>query len=134
MATEILINDGGAPARILPYTVKSTDTITAGAACSIAADGTVQLANSADTGGQGFAYAGIALTNAAAGEICSLITGVGVILNINVADLVAGQALMMGTLVPGQLIAATNATTVPKAQAVCLEDTTLAGLHKCQTL
>ena len=123
MATEILINDGGAPARILPYTVKSTDTITAGAACSIAADGTVQLANSADTGGQGFAYAGIALTNAAAGEICSLITGVGVILNINVAD-----------LVPGQLIAATNATTVPKAQAVCLEDTTLAGLHKCQTL
>ena len=133
MATEILVNDGGAPARILPYI--AAEAISAGEACSIDANGKVQLADSGDSGGQAFAYAGIALTDAASGAVCSLITGVGVILNIQTADVVAGTALMMGTT-PGQLLAATNATTKPKAQAVCLAAATAsgAGLHKCQTL
>ena len=134
MATEILVNDGGAPARILPYV--ASEAISAGEACTIDANGEVQLADSGDTGGQQFAYAGIALTDAASGSVCSLVTGVGVVLHIQTDDVVAGTALMMGTAAPGQLVAATNATTEPKAQAVCLEAAAAAGagLHKCQTL
>lgn len=133
MATEILINDGGAPARILPYT--AAEALVAGDACTIDANGELQKADSANGSGQGFAYAGIALTNAADGDIASLITGVGVVLHINCADLAAGVALMMGTTA-GQLLAATNAAGVPKCQAVVLEAaaTAGAGLHKCQTL
>jgi len=37
MATEILINDGGAPARILPY--EASEAISAGEACTIDANG-----------------------------------------------------------------------------------------------
>ena len=132
MATEILINDGGAPARILPYVAK--EAITAGMAVSIDGTGKVQLADTADAGGECFAYAGIALVDADAGAVCSVVTGVGVILNINCAALGTGIALMMGTAVPGQLVAATNATTKPKAQAVTLETNGGAGLTKCQTL
>ena len=39
MATEILVNDGGAPARILPYIAGST--VAAGNAVTIASDGQV---------------------------------------------------------------------------------------------
>jgi hypothetical protein len=131
MATEILINDGGAPARILPYT--AAEAISAGEACTIDANGDVQLADSGDSSGQQFAYAGIALTDAASGSVCSLVTGVGVVLNIQCSDVNAGVALMMGATA-GQLDAATNATTDPKAQAVTLENNSAAGLTKCQTL
>ena len=44
MATEILINDGGAPARILPY--EAAEAITAGSACTVDANGKLQLAAS----------------------------------------------------------------------------------------
>ena len=46
MATEILINDGGAPARILPYT--AAEAIVAGDACTINADGKLQKADTGD--------------------------------------------------------------------------------------
>jgi hypothetical protein len=131
MATEILINDGGAPARILPYT--AAEAITAGNACTIDVNGEVQNANTGDAAGYDFAYAGVALTTVADGEICSLITGVGVVLNINCADLAAGIALMMGTT-DGRLLAADNAAGSPKCQAVTLENNAAAGLTKCQTL
>tara|TARA_R100000458_G_scaffold50149_1_gene50170 strand:+ start:1231 stop:1623 length:393 start_codon:yes stop_codon:yes gene_type:complete len=130
MATEILINDGGAPARILPYT--AAEAITAGDACTIDTNGEVQKANTGDANYK-FAYAGIALTTVAAGEICSLITGVGVVLNINCADVGAGIAMMMGTT-DGRLLTATNAAAAAKAQAVTLENNAAAGLTKCQTL
>ena len=132
MATEILINDGGAPARILPY--EAAEAITAGMAVSIDANGKVALADTAHGNGQEFAYAGIALVDADSGAICSVVTGVGVILNINCANVNAGVAMMMGSATPGQLIAATNATTKPKAQCVTLENNSGAGLTKCQTL
>jgi hypothetical protein len=62
-----------------------------------------------------------------------LITGVGVVLNINCANVNAGVAMMMGTTA-GQLLTATQATTDPKTQAVTLENNSGAGLTKCQTL
>ena len=92
----------------------------------------MQKANTGDANYK-FAYAGIALTTVAAGEICSLITGVGVVLNINCADVGAGIAMMMGTT-DGRLLTATNAAAAAKAQAVTLENNAAAGLTKCQTL
>ncbi len=130
MATEILINDGGAPARILPY--EAAEAITAGSACTVDVNGKLQLADTGDAVAK-FAYAGIALVDAAAGDLVSLITGVGVVLNINCANVNAGIIMMMGAATPGQLITATNAAAAPKAQAVTLENTA-AGLTKCQTL
>ena len=130
MATEILINDGGAPARILPYT--TAEAITAGDACTIDTNGTLQKADSDDSGFD-FAYVGVALTDAAASAVCSVITGQGVILNINCDDLRSGVALMMGST-EGRLTTATNAAGAPKCQAVTLENNSAAGLTKCQTL
>ena len=132
MATEILINDGGAPARILPYV--ACEDITAGMAVSIDNAGKVCKADTGHGNGQQFAYAGIALVDADSGAICSVVTGVGVILNINCANVNAGVAMMMGAATPGQLVAATNAATAPKAQAVTVEANSGAGLTKCQTL
>ena len=130
MATEILINDGGAPARILPYT--TVEAVSAGDACSLNTNGLLQKANSGDTGFD-FAYVGIALTDAAADAVCSVVTGVGVILNINCDDLGAGVALMMGST-EGRLTTATNGAGAPKTQAITLENNSAAGLTKCQTL
>ena len=130
MATEILINDGGAPARILPYT--TAEAITAGDACSLNTNGLLQQADSDDTGFD-FAYVGVALTDAASGAVCSVVTGVGVILNINCDDVGAGVAMMMGGTA-GRLTTATNAAGAPKTQAITLENNSAAGLTKCQTL
>tara|TARA_R110000824_G_scaffold43293_5_gene126869 strand:- start:846 stop:1241 length:396 start_codon:yes stop_codon:yes gene_type:complete len=131
MATEILLNDGGAPARILPYV--AAEAITAGSACTIDANGKLQLADTGDAAAK-FAYAGIAFTDMASGDVGSLITGVGVVLNIECADVAAGIIMMMGAATPGELVTATNAATAPKAQAVTLENNSAAGLTKCQTL
>ncbi len=132
MATEILINDGGAPARILPYT--TVEAITAGDAWSLDTNGLLQKANSGDTGFD-FAYVGVALTDAASGAVCSVVTGVGVVLHINTDDLGAGVALMMGAT-DGRLTTADNAAGSPKCQAITLAANAAAGagLHKCQTL
>ena len=131
MATEILINDGGAPARILPY--EAAEAITAGSACTVDVNGKLQLADTGDAAAK-FAYVGIALVDAAAGDLVSLITGVGVVLNINCANVNAGIIMMMGAATPGQLITATNGAAAPKAQCVTLENNGGAGLTKCQTL
>ena len=127
MATEILVNDGGAPARILPYI--AAEAISAGEA--LTADGTataqVQLADSGDSAGQQFVILGWSLTDAASGSICNVVTGRGVVLNVQTdASMVAGTALMMGSTA-GQMTTATNATTKPNSQAVSLSDTNVAG-------
>ncbi len=130
MATEILINDGGAPARILPYT--AAEAITAGDACTIDTNGKLQKADGGAPGPVS-AKVGVPRPDAAADAGASVVTGQGVILNINCADLGAGVALMMGAT-EGRLIAATNAAAAPKCQAVTLENNSAAGLTKCQTL
>jgi len=136
MATEILINDGGAPARILPYTAGVA--LSAGDAVCLDAAGKLQLA---DTGValRKFAYLGICLVDVtAAGDIASVITGVGVVLNINtdpVATVLRGSALMMGATTAGYLALATNAAGAAKAQAYALEAApAAAGLTLCQTI
>ena len=137
MATEILVNDGGAPARILPYV--ADEAISAGELLSIDADGEAQLADSDHTGGQNFSGIGWALTDAAIGNIVNVITGCGVVLNVQTdGSLTAGNALMMSDTA-GSMKLGTNATTDPSTQAVLLESTavgggTAAGLWRVQTV
>ena len=130
MTTEILINDGGAPARILPLV--AAEDITAGNALTVDTSGEIQNANAGDSGGQQFAVVGYALTTITSGNVVSVISGHGIILNVNCADLNAGVGLMMGTT-DGRLLAATNATTKPSCQATTLENNSAAGLTKVIT-
>ena len=86
MATEILVNDGGAPARILPYTAGST--ISAGYPVTVATDGEVdQMATS------GSLVLGFSLTAATTGNICNVISGHGVLLNVAAS----GAGIVIGT-------------------------------------
>ena len=76
MATEILLNDGGAPARILPFVAQAA--ITGGTVVEVTTTSGEVLqaqANSVIT-------CGVALTDAAADGPANIITGHGVILNI----------------------------------------------------
>ena len=75
MATEILVNDGGAPARILPFTAGSA--ITGGRFVSMGTDGEVDHA-----GADAHNTLGVALVDAAAGDVVSVVTGRGVICNV----------------------------------------------------
>lgn len=130
MATEILVNDGGAPARILPYT--AAEAISAGDAVTMTTTaGSIQQADSDDVG-QKIQVLGFALTDIAADALGSIITGKGVILMVNCDDLDCGVALMMGSTA-GRLTTATNATTVPTCVGVTLENNSAAGLTRVQT-
>jgi hypothetical protein len=66
MATEILVNDGGAPARILPFTAGST--VTAGYPVQMGADGEVDKFAAANSKPLGFA-----LTTVTSGNTASII-------------------------------------------------------------
>ena len=126
MATEILINDGGAPARILPFV--AAEDITAGYALAVNSDGNVKLASSSDSE---LAAIGYGLTTITSGNIVSVISGHGVILNVYCAAITAGKGLMLGTT-DGQMVEASNATLLPNCQATALETGT-GGLTKVIT-
>ncbi len=104
MATEILVNDGGAPARILPYTAGVALNAGQAVMASTTVEYEVVLADSA----VGKSVLGFALTNTAAGDIASIITGKGVILNVQAIPGAKGAALSIATAAAGQLGAAAN--------------------------
>jgi len=115
MATEILVNDGGAPARILPF--KAGEAIVAGEPVQVHTDGTV-----IDTTAN-FMMTGIALTAAASGAMCNVITGSGVIVRaLCDQDASPGDYLNVAA---GSLLGTANANTHDDAGshpvAVCLE-------------
>jgi len=87
MATEILVNDGGAPARILPFIAGAA--LSGGEAVIMSADGEVDPAGAAATNVIGFMF-----TDAASGANCSVITGKGVVLNALVSGVAASGALL----------------------------------------
>ena len=135
MATEVLINDGGAPARIIPYTAGST--ISAGDPLQIGTDGEVDATFT--TSGS---LLGVALTAATSGSIANVITGRGVVLNVltsgGAAD-AAGEVIPIGaTLVPdarGFLVSGTAHTAYPAwgvAIALAAGNDGTAGLLKVQ--
>ena len=74
MADEILINDGGAPARILPFV--AGEAITAGWPVLVHTDGKIRGTEAS------FALTGFALNDAAAdGDRVNVITGSGIMVN-----------------------------------------------------
>ena len=132
MATEILVNDGGAPARILPYTAGST--ISAGYPVTIATDGEVdQLATS------GSLILGFSLTAATSGNICNVISGHGVLLNVaassSASNIVIGTNL--GTSTQDGALCAMPATADGNANTVAIAlatGTASVGLLKVQVV
>jgi len=124
MATEILINDGGAPSRILPF-VANAD-ISAGEVVKASSTaGRVDLATVATA-----PVLGVSLTDAASGSMCNVISGRGIIVNIYVTDEAAGVNLMVdGTA--GQLDEWSASPLSNQVVACTLEDNDGAGLTKC---
>ena len=124
MATEILINDGGAPSRILPF-VANAD-ISAGEVVKASSTaGRVDLATVATA-----PVLGVSLTDAASGSTCNVISGRGIIVNIYVTDEAAGVNLMVdGTA--GQLDEWSASPLSNQVVACTLEDNDGAGLTKC---
>ena len=124
MATEILINDGGAPSRILPF-VANAD-ISAGEVVKASSTaGRFDLATVATA-----PVLGVSLTDAASGSMCNVISGRGIIVNIYVTDEAAGVNLMVdGTA--GQLDEWSASPLSNQVVACTLENNDGAGLTKC---
>ena len=87
MATEILVNDGGAPARILPFTAGTG--ISGGKVAVMSSDGRLDPAGLAAIN-----TVGVLFTDASSGSNCSVITGKGVIVNAYVSGAAASGALL----------------------------------------
>jgi hypothetical protein len=124
----ILVNDGGAPARIINF--KAGEAISAGEVLkpSTAADMTCLLATNDE-----HPILGVALTDAASGDMCSIVTGSGVICYVQCENETAGIALMVdGTA--GQLDEWSNSTASTKIVAMTLENNSALGLTKCMLL
>jgi len=118
MATEILVNDGGAPARILPFV--SAGTITAGMILNVDATGKVVPADTDLDAGLDCYVAGVALTDAASGEMCNVVSGSGIIVMALAGDTGGniGKAYGLGATA-GQL---DTTTTVGTAWGIALSD------------
>ena len=82
MATEILINDGGAPGRILPFIAGST--VAAGDPLQVKTDGEVEPGTAS-----GARVLGVALTAASSGNMANVISGRGIILKTNCSGTIA---------------------------------------------
>jgi hypothetical protein len=127
MATEVLVNDGGAPARILPYTAGSA--LTAGRVVTMATDGEIDHAASGAT-----YVLGAAFVDANSGNTASVITGRGVVLQLSVSGNVAispGTTLDVANAGAGILQSGTS-----NKVAVALESVTSGSVStiKCQII
>jgi len=98
MATEVLVNDGGAPARIMNLAVAGAD-LTAGLVVDINSSGKIIAAADDQTGGTNKAQAvalGVLLVDAADGDPTSIVTGKGIVCNVqSVAGLTVGEELVV---------------------------------------
>ena len=98
MATEILVNDGGAPARILNLG-NAGAAIEAEIVVDIDSNGKIQAATDDQTGGTNKAQAaalGVLLVDAVSGAPTSVITGKGIVCNVqSVAGLTVGEELVV---------------------------------------
>jgi hypothetical protein len=98
MATEVLVNDGGAPARIMNLALAGAD-LTAGLVVDINASGKIIAAADDQTGGTSKAQAvalGVLLVDAADGDPTSIVTGKGIVCNVqSVAGLTVGEELVV---------------------------------------
>ncbi len=98
----ILVNDGGAPARIINFIAAAA--ISAGEACKIDTAAKAALATVGTA-----PVAGFALTDAAAGAQVSLITGSGIVIYAITTAVTMGDNLMVDTSgTPGSLDTVTD--------------------------
>ena len=136
MANEIIVNDGGAPARILPFV--AVEAVSAGDALGLTAEGSgnaSKVNQLTDTELMGI-MVGVALTDAAAGEVCSVVSGRGVIVRINTTNGTGGMGLMASGTAGRLDVWVAHATDEKHARpcAVIVDDPTGAGLTKCMIL
>jgi hypothetical protein len=116
----ILVNDGGAPARIINFVAAAA--ISAGEGLRIDGAGKAALATD-----NNLPLAGVALTDAAADKQCSMVTGSGVILymvcksNVNRGDSLMTDGSVVGSLEAWVLTGENTAV------AYALEDAPAAG-------
>ena len=99
----ILVNDGGAPARIINFTAAAA--ISAGECCIIDTAGKAALASDGT-----LPVAGFALADAASGDLVSLVTGSGVVLYAITTAVTVGDTLMADTDSFAAIALETNAT------------------------
>ena len=137
MATEILVNDGGAPCRIIPMVVDAANVSAGDALGASDVAGTDAKCQPLDTGTAEQNFLGVALTDANIGQVCNVITGRGVVVRINCASVSGGVCLMAGDTA-GQLktIVSTSGDDGIFAHpvAITMEDNSGAGLTKCLTV
>jgi|TARA_A100001201_G_scaffold43438_1_gene44227 hypothetical protein len=104
VTTSVLANDGGAPARIISF--EAAEAITAGTAMEVQSNGKVKMADTAN-----ILVAGFALTDAAAGDQVSVITGSGLILYVHLdgtTDIDVGDNLVVAASDSGALSKTAN--------------------------
>ena len=113
----VLVNDGGAPSRIVNFT--AGEALEAGEALKIHTDGTAKLATS------NLAHViGFALTDTASGDVASVVTGSGIVINAITDAVTAGDELSVDSAKPGFLetkTAYSDGTAEDKIIAVALE-------------
>ena len=127
MAAEILINDGGAPARILPFV--GGETIPAGRVCTMNSSGEIVMADTDHGNGYKHYTMGIMMDPTTSGSVCNLITGRGVVCKVQTTAGAAGISLKMSSTA-GQL---EDNDAFGKVIAIRLETTTGSGLARCMT-
>jgi len=120
MADEIIVNDGGAPARIIPFI--ADDTIAAGDYCIMIASGEVEPANASGQVGLG-----VSLTAATSGNIVNMVTGKGVVLKTYVSGTIAAGARLFVDSADMVLRTAGTAPTLEQAVATYIDSANTTG-------
>tara|TARA_R100001510_G_C7542578_1_gene129528 strand:- start:157 stop:552 length:396 start_codon:yes stop_codon:yes gene_type:complete len=125
----VLINDGGAPARIINF--EAAAAISAGEVLKLDSSAKVALATDGT-----LPITGVALVDAAAGDLCSVITGSGYIAHVMCETVTIGDNLMVDTSgTAGSLdTAGSNDTDRVVAQALETQASSGGTLTKCLVL
>ena len=134
MATEILVNDGGAPCRIIPMVVDTANVSAGDALGASDVAGTDAKCQPLDTGTVEQNFLGVALTDANVGQVCNVITGRGVVVRINCTGNSGGVAMMAGNNAGRLKAFVDSADKFAHPCAITLEDNGGAGLTKCLTV
>ena len=120
MATEILLNDGGAPARILPFVAGGT--VTAGQ--PVMMNSSAQVIQNTNVAHKPL---GFALTTVSSGSMASIITGMGVV--YCTGSIAVGDAL--GTAAAGDLSTTADAS---KAIGIYIDSDSHSGASSLQRI
>ena len=120
MADEIIVNDGGAPARILPFI--ANETIAAGDYVGLTTNG--QVIATLVSGNHGL---GVSLTAATSGNVVNMVTGKGVVLKTYCSGAInPGARVYLGSDLM-YLEDANNTIASGQAVATYVESSALAG-------